>query len=236
MSEEEETPRNLGSFPDKKMSEKLHQSRHRERQRPRDASSISRRSSYHHGASRTDSSAASESKAERGNSGKQTRGFPQRHEARRSMRTDDEIQPSHPQNETDMSRTNGARLFNRRAPRHPQVEDSGIEDKMSALPRVHQSYHSGATLTGSRPLFPESRSNRQKNRLEERSMQMAYSANEERIKELERIVQDLSRELNEDGAGGRATRNRSSSGRPPSGDRAYRDTKQDRHAPSKPKS
>lgn len=107
------------------------------------------------------------------------------------------------------------------ATRHPQIEDSGVQDRRSVLPSRRQSYHSGVPPTApkERSLPHEEkpvkshrhrRAQREKRELrDEKSIQMAFSANKQRIEHLEKMVHDLSRELNDP-----KTTSRKAKGRP----------------------
>lgn len=229
LSEEEETPSNGSTS---RHSQRQPRPRERQSNTNADATSVSRRSSFHHGAPRNATVASSESRSRRQD--------PARLSRRLSMRLAQQMQIS--SEEEDEQRSTVSRRPSRhvgfehseghadrrltgvptasRAPRHPQYDDSGETDKLSAMPSRHQSYHNGV---------PRSRRNRRENKelRDEKCMQFAYSANEQRIKHLEKIVHDLSRELNRHNPNGRSGHPRSSRTRQPPADGDHRDISDD---------
>lgn len=121
----------------------------------------------------------------------------------RDIVASDALAPPSARYQEDSSGIRPTRQPPTRMARHPQVDDSGANDRPSALPSRRQSFHNGAMdrgLDGLRADRPTNsrkpRRGREKELNDEKTIQMAYSANKQRIENLEKIVHDLSRQLN----------------------------------------
>lgn len=208
MSEEEETPA-LHRWPMERREEsRLRRGTDRRDSNVSQTSSLSRRSSFRHATNRTDSSAASVSPIQ---------SLRLRQHRTPSIDDEDALQRlnHHPCLPDGADTTHSERVMPDAplhvGPRHPQMDDSGDREKRMPV-HTHRKSVERASTTGHPPAFPRLRRAHRDGAaiLEEKSMQMAYSANEQRIEELERIVHDLSKELNRDDRNGTGSHSRSS--------------------------